>query len=93
MIPHAHAPAVVQHGVPVIQEAEQHVALHAVPLTHCPFAPQVCGELPLHWVWVGPHTPMQAPPTHVWFVQVATGESDTRSGPHCTAVVALLQTS
>jgi hypothetical protein len=26
-------------------------------------------------------------------VQVATGESDRRSGPHCTAVVALLHTS
>jgi hypothetical protein len=30
---------------------------------------------------------------HVWLVQEATGEVDTRSGPHCTTVVVLLHTS
>jgi hypothetical protein len=41
----------------------------------------------------GVQTPVQAPLTQAWSVQVATGESDRRSGPHWTAVVALLHTS
>jgi hypothetical protein len=33
---------------------------HAVPLDHAPLT-HVWGVLPLHWVWVGPHTPPHAP--------------------------------
>jgi hypothetical protein len=40
----------------------------------------------------GVQTPVHAPLTQAWSVQVATGEWDTRSGPHSTAVVALLHT-
>jgi len=44
------------------------------------------------FVWVGAHTPVHIPETHVWPVQVATGVSLTRSAPHCTTVVPLLHT-
>jgi hypothetical protein len=70
-----------------------HASAHVV-VAHWPFEPHVCTCVSLmHCVAPGVQTPVQAPLTHAWFVQVATGESDRRSGPHCTAVVALLHTS
>jgi hypothetical protein len=35
-----------------------------VPLTHAPLT-HVCGALPLHCAWLGPHTPVHDPDTHV----------------------------
>jgi hypothetical protein len=70
-----------------------HASGHVV-VAHWPFELHVstCVSL-VHCVAPGVQTPVHAPPTQAWFVQVATGESDRRSGPHCTAVVALLHTS
>ena len=62
------------------------LALHVC--VSVPQLPQATGFIP-----PGAHTPVHTPETHVWPVQVATGESLTRSGPHCTTVVALLHTS
>lgn len=45
-------------------------------LVHEPDALHVCGWRPLHWVALGVHEPVQAPPTHAWFVHVA-------GLPHC----------
>jgi hypothetical protein len=70
-----------------------HASEHVV-VTHWPVVLHVCTCVSLmHCVAPGVQTPAQAPLTHAWFVQVATGESDTRSGPHCTAVMALLHMS
>ncbi len=84
MAPGTHAPPQVE---------PTHALVHVV-VTHCPSVPQVCTCVSLpHCVAPGEQTPVHAPLTHAWFVQVATGESDRRSGPHWTAVVALLHTS
>ncbi len=44
---------------------------HVGWFTQLPIEPQVCGVLPLQFVWPGPQTPEQTPPKHVWFVQPA----------------------
>ena len=63
------------------------VSEHVVVACHWPSIPHVWTPVPEHCVVFGVHTPVHAPPTQAWFEHVATGVSDTRSGPHCTAVV------
>jgi hypothetical protein len=70
------------HGVPGTQAPPQlppsvptpptHASAQVVAAPHCPSAPQVatCVSL-VHSVAPGAHTPVQTPPTHVWFVQEA----------------------
>jgi hypothetical protein len=45
-----------------------------------PLALQVSTPLPEHVVWLGAHTPVQAPLMHVWFVQAV-------AVPHAPAAV------
>jgi hypothetical protein len=82
---------------PVVHEPEhapiRHVELEqSTAAPHVPFGPQVSTPLSEHLVKVGVQTPVHAPLTHAWLVHVATGESETRSGPHCTTAVLLLHT-
>jgi hypothetical protein len=60
---------------PGVQVPEQTPPLqtfgHALPLCHWPLVAHVCGTRPLHCFAPGEHTPVQAVPTHAWFVQVA----------------------
>ena len=68
-----------------------HDSAHAVAFSHPPSGPHVWKPLPKHCVSLGTHMPAHVPLTHAWFEQVARGLSETRSGPHCTAVVAFEQ--
>jgi hypothetical protein len=45
--------------------------LQAVAVLHVPLAVQVSTPLPEQVVCPGPHTPVQAPLTHVWLVHAA----------------------
>jgi hypothetical protein len=45
--------------------------VHAVGVVHVPFAVHVSVPLPEQPTWPCAHTPLQAPPTHVWLVQTA----------------------
>jgi hypothetical protein len=44
--------------------APKQTPVHAAALCHCPFAPQVCGVLPLHCLAPGLQTPEQLPAKH-----------------------------
>ena len=43
--------------------------MHATAVPKAPLALQVSTPLPEHVVWLGAHTPVQAPLTHVWLLQ------------------------
>jgi hypothetical protein len=43
--------------------------VQATGLPNAPLALQVSTPLPEHVVWLGAHTPVQAPLTHVWLLQ------------------------
>jgi hypothetical protein len=89
-----HAPSYSKpHAFPLQHPAVPAGLFGHVVATHCPLALHVCSVAPEHVVAPGVHTPVHAPPTHACWVHVETGESDTRSGPHRTAVVGLLHTA
>jgi hypothetical protein len=73
---------------PIMQvEAEQ-----ATAAPYAPLVVQVRTPLSMHVVVPGAHVPVHMPLTHAWPEHVSTGESETRSAPHWTTVVALLHT-
>jgi hypothetical protein len=52
-----------------------------VLLVQCPVASQVWVTLPMHWVCPAAQTPVQAPPTQVWFTQHVSPQAAAPSHP------------
>jgi hypothetical protein len=78
---------------PVHTPAVQVEPVQSTAAPHWPSDPQSWTPLPEQRVAPGAHTPAQAPATHAWLLQVWSGESETRSAPHRTAVTLLPHTA
>jgi hypothetical protein len=64
-----------------LHRPDVHVPVHGDAIPHWPVWSQVCTPLPWHVVWVGAQTPVQTPPTHVWFSH-ATVDPHVPVAPH-----------
>jgi hypothetical protein len=57
---------------PSAQLVPKQTSEHVVGAPHWPLVVHVSScVLLVHWVWPGAHTPVHAPPTHVWLLQAA----------------------
>jgi hypothetical protein len=66
-----------------------HSPLVTVPLTHVPWALQVWAVVddPTHPVELGAQTPVQAPPTHAWFVHACAAPQVPVESQVCTPLL------